>query len=68
LNSGQKETINIRLTEDAATLNEVLVTGKSAVCKINELAYNVVALDAKLLYNSGRLLVFLAPCSEQVYP
>lgn len=40
------------MSPEATTLNEVLVTGKSAVQKINESAYNVVALDAKLLHNS----------------
>lgn len=52
LKNGTTNTFDFVLTPEATTLNEVLVTGKSAVQKINESAYNVVALDAKLLYNS----------------
>lgn len=52
LHNGQKMTVNVTLSHDDNSLNEVLITGKSAVQKINESAYNVVALDAKLLHNT----------------
>jgi outer membrane receptor protein involved in Fe transport len=42
----------IEIEEDAHTLNEVLITGKSATRKINELAYNVVAVEVKQLHNT----------------
>jgi outer membrane receptor protein involved in Fe transport len=42
----------IEMEEDALTLNEVLITGKSAAKKINELAYNVVAVEVKQLHNT----------------
>lgn len=51
LKKGQNS-FDFQLSSEATTLNEVLVTGKTAVQKINESAYNVVALDAKLLHNS----------------
>lgn len=40
------------MVPESTTLNEVLVTGKSEVQKINESAYNVVAINAKLLHNT----------------
>lgn len=43
---------NFVIATDATTLNEILVTGKTVVQKVNESAYNVVAIDAKQLYNS----------------
>lgn len=49
---GQNNVFDFVLTSGGTTLNEVLVTGKTAAQKINELAYNVVALDAKLLHNT----------------
>ncbi|MDR2681403.1 MAG: carboxypeptidase-like regulatory domain-containing protein [Tannerella sp.] len=52
LADGKRENIDICLEEDAVTLNEVLITGKSATRKINELAYNVVAVEVKQLYNT----------------
>lgn len=52
LKSGAANVMNFSMTAEAATLNEVLVTGKSATQRINESAYNVVAMDAKLLHNS----------------
>jgi outer membrane cobalamin receptor len=42
----------IEMEEDTHTLNEVLITGKSATRKINELAYNVVAVEVKQLHNT----------------
>lgn len=52
IKKGEVNTYNFEMISAATTLNEVLVTGKSAVQRINESAYNVVALDAKLLHNS----------------
>ncbi len=49
----KRENLQIVLEQSAATtLNDVLVTAKSTTQRVNELAYNVVALDAKVLYNS----------------
>lgn len=53
--SVKKDEINVfnfEMTPESTTLNEVLVTGKSEVQKINESAYNVVAINAKLLHNT----------------
>lgn len=44
---------NIVLAETSATLNDILVTGKSSAQRVNELAFNVVAVEAKRLYNSS---------------
>lgn len=52
IKSNETNVFDFEMTSEATTLNEVLVTGKSAVQRINESAYNVVALDAKLLHNS----------------
>lgn len=52
IKDGETNVFDFEMTTEATTLNEVLVTGKSAVQRINESAYNVVALDAKLLHNS----------------
>ncbi|MDR1382103.1 MAG: TonB-dependent receptor plug domain-containing protein, partial [Tannerella sp.] len=43
---------DIEIEEDALTLNEVMIIGKSSARKINELAYNVVAVDVKQLHNT----------------
>ncbi|MGM8361562.1 TonB-dependent receptor [Flavobacterium sp. ARAG 55.4] len=48
-----KSVSNITIEEDTASLNEVQVIGKSQVERINEKAYNVVAIDLKQLYNSN---------------
>lgn len=50
--NGENKVVDIRMNEDNVTLNEVLIVGKNAVQRINESAYNVVALDAKQLHNS----------------
>ncbi len=52
LKSGKNETLHLQLEENSASLNEVLVVGKSTVRQINESAYNVVAINAKALHNS----------------
>lgn len=53
LSKGQTYVFDFKLENDAETLGEVLVTGKSNTRRVNELAYNVVAVDAKKLYNSS---------------
>jgi outer membrane cobalamin receptor len=47
-----KSFYEIELEEDTHTLNEVMVVGKSATRKINELAYNVVAVEVKQFHNT----------------
>lgn len=48
----EKLAINIILNEKNNDLDEVVVEAKSAVQRINESAYNVVAIDTKILHNS----------------
>jgi len=48
----EKVIIHIRLKEKKNDLDEVVVEGKSTVQRINESAYNVVAIDAQALHNS----------------
>lgn len=50
--SGEKVTLDVKLSEKAYNLQEIVVQSKSSVQRINESAYNVVALDAKAQYNS----------------
>lgn len=45
--------INIKLEQTENSLGEVVVEGKSAVQRINESAYNVIAIDANRLANSS---------------
>lgn len=49
---GERKEIDIQLKPDQLRLDEVVVVGQSAVQKVNQTAYNVVALDAKELHNS----------------
>jgi outer membrane cobalamin receptor len=52
--SGNRDNIlNVCMKDDAASLDEVVVTGKSTVRKINEMAYNVIAVDVKQLHNTA---------------
>ena len=44
--------VNKNITLKGLELDEVIVLGKSRLQKINESAYNVVAIDTKDLYNS----------------
>lgn len=44
--------LHVTLEEKRNDLDEVVVEAKSAVQRINESAYNVVAIDAKALHNS----------------
>jgi outer membrane cobalamin receptor len=53
LSAGKTHTVDLCMEEDAVTLGDVLISGKSAVRKINELAYNVVAVDVKQLHNTA---------------
>ncbi|MDR1645198.1 MAG: carboxypeptidase-like regulatory domain-containing protein [Tannerellaceae bacterium] len=53
LAAGETRNVDVCLQEDALTLNEVLITGKSATRKINELAYNIVAVEMKPLHNTS---------------
>ncbi|MFV0420313.1 MAG: TonB-dependent receptor [Dysgonomonas sp.] len=50
--NGVTNTFNFVMEPEDITLNEVLVTSKSTLQKINESAYNVSAIDAKLLHNT----------------
>jgi outer membrane cobalamin receptor len=43
----------IIMEEGGITLNDVLITGKSATKRVNEQAYNVVAVDVKQLHNTS---------------
>lgn len=52
----EKTTFNICLEEDETLLNEVVVLAQSAVQRIRESSYNVVAIDAKTLYNTSQNL------------
>jgi outer membrane cobalamin receptor len=47
----QSQVLNIVLKPDAQQLDEISITGKSATNRINESAYNVVAIDTKALHN-----------------
>lgn len=44
---------NISMSEDNMELNAVNVTGKSAVKRVREQAFNVTAIDMKLLHNTS---------------
>lgn len=48
----QKFIIDVQLKDSKNDLTEVVVEGKSTVQRINESAYNVVAIDAQALHNS----------------
>lgn len=52
IQSGATNIFDFTLVAKGTTLNEVLVTSKSEVQRVNESAYNVVAINAKLLHNS----------------
>lgn len=52
LKAGNSQVVNLKAESSISTLNEVIVTGKSNVQKINQSAYNVVAVNTKLLHNS----------------
>jgi outer membrane cobalamin receptor len=48
----QNRTLHICMEEATSSLDEVIVTGKSSARRINETAFNVVALEVKQLHNS----------------
>lgn len=53
IRQGEQRDVSFTLKPDARmALNEVEVVGKSAIKEVRESPYNVVALDAKSLYNS----------------
>jgi len=53
IGKGKQQNLSFALKPDARmALNEVEVIGKSAIKEVRETPYNVVALDAKSLYNS----------------
>ncbi|WP_241774896.1 TonB-dependent receptor [Flavobacterium sp. Leaf82] len=45
---------SITIEEDMAALNEVQVTGKSKVERVREQAFNVAAVDLKMVHNSSQ--------------
>jgi outer membrane receptor protein involved in Fe transport len=47
------QVLNIVIKPNTHQLDEISVIGKSATRKVNESAYNVVAIDAKILHNSN---------------
>ena len=53
LKQNGKPTQNIAMEEDMANLNEVAVTGKSKVQRVQEQAYNITAVDLKKTYNTS---------------
>ncbi len=53
LSSGEKKTLSVRLAEDELQLQTTTITAKSHEQKIREQAFNVVAIDAKKLYNTS---------------
>ncbi len=52
LKVGEDLTVNLKAEAEASALNEVVITGKSNVQKINQSAYNVVAIDTRKLHNT----------------
>lgn len=50
---GEKTTLSIQLAEDNLELQTTTITAKSHEQKIREQAFNVVAIDAKKLYNTS---------------
>lgn len=53
LASGEKKVFTIKLEEDAVQVQTTTVTAKSHEQKIREQAFNVVAIDARKLYNAS---------------
>lgn len=53
LSSGESKHLDILpLKEDVSLLDQVVITGKTAIQEVRETPFNVVALDAKSHYNS----------------
>lgn len=51
--SSKTAPIDVELDEELTELNEVRVAGKSNVQRIREQAFNITAIDAKLLHNTS---------------
>lgn len=49
-----KKVENVTIEEDVANLKEVNVNGKSKVQRVKELAYNVAAVDLKMVHNTSQ--------------
>lgn len=49
---GEQVTVPVELVETSYRLDEVVIESKSGVQRVNETAYNVVALDARVQHNS----------------
>lgn len=54
LEQSNKVVPNIALEEDMAALDEVKVTGKSKVERVREQAFNVAAVDLKMVHNTSQ--------------
>lgn len=52
LKAGEKKKHNITVLPSTTQLDEVAIEGKTAIQKVRETPYNVVALDAKSVYNT----------------
>ncbi len=52
LKEGENKNINIFLEETFQQLDEIIINTKSAIQKVKESPFNVVALDAKAFYNT----------------
>jgi outer membrane cobalamin receptor len=52
LEARKDKVLDVLLEPSSVALDEVLILAKSPVQQVNESAYNVVALDAKLLHNT----------------
>lgn len=52
IQAGKKAELNVQLQEEETQLDQVTVTGAPEIEVVRESPYNVVALDAKGLYNS----------------
>lgn len=50
--AGRETTVTLTVEEASVDMDEVTVTGRSAVTETNRQAYNVTAIDAKQLYNT----------------
>lgn len=55
LKAGERQKLNVSLTEQSRQLDEVRVTS-SGVSRVNKSAYNAIAIDAKTLHNTTQNL------------
>lgn len=56
---GESKRLNVKLESESYNLDEVILNRKSAIQQIKESPFNVVALDAKVAYNSTQDLAQL---------